>query len=180
MGVRVAVAMIAMGAVLTGCSGGGDAAVTLPTLTPSASPAAVTPSAVPSAATPATAQGAAAFARYFYMQIERAFAQRDPSLVAALSDASCQTCNNYIRSVTTLRDEHQRIEGKLVFTILLAEAPATDGKTARVDVIWSTPANKRYDSAGRLIHSQGPLSRVEETLELRRAGDSWMVQRVVA
>lgn len=165
---------------VTGCSGGSDKTVTLPTLTPSETAASASPSAVPSAAIAATPQGAAAFARYFYQQIEQAFAKQDPSLIAALSDASCQTCNNYIRSVTTLRDERQRIEGKLVFTILLAEAPATDGKTARVDVIWSTPANKRYDSAGRLIHSQEPLSRVEETLELRRAGHSWMVQQVVA
>lgn len=157
-------------ALLAGC---GD-----PTTTPRALPK-ITTSAVPVAVVgDATPQGAADFARHFFAQITKAFATADPTLVSALSRPGCTTCDAYVASLTKLRDNRERVS-PVSFTVHFAEAPATDGKTARVDVQYSVPASKRYDAAGRVIYTERASVRVNATVKLLRLGSSWRVVEVL-
>lgn len=162
-----------------GCSDdGGAAGPTLPPLTesPSASPSprAV---AVPSEATAATPEGAAEFARFFYAQVARGFQAADPSLVDAISGDDCATCNNYIESITAVRDEKLRAEGG-DFELYLAVSPALEGDTATVDVGWNFASVRYFDASGNLVQEGPAMSGVEESVTLRRESDTWIVQDI--
>ena len=91
---------------VAGCSGSGsDQPKVLPpvpsatvavTATPTTTAA---PVVVPSAAVPATPQGAAAFVRFFYGELNGAFQDGHDERIRRLSDRLCATCNNYANAV---------------------------------------------------------------------------------
>lgn len=170
---------VSLALALTGCSSSGAEPRTLPTL------ASGSPSLLPvkSTASPAVAshtpEGAVAFARYWYGQVELAYGRRDPSLVVRLSAPGCVTCDRYVKSITRARANDERVEG-LSFRITFAEAPALSGNSARVDVIYDAPATHRYDSAGHEIHSQPSVKGFKEQLELILVNGSWLVAQDAA
>jgi hypothetical protein len=125
----------------------------------------------------ATPAGAADFARSFYGQIEQAFDRKDPSLVAVLSAPRCSVCKRFTDSITELRDEHQRLT-PVRFAIRFAVAPATDGRTARVEVQYDFSGSRRYDAAGRLLVEEKPAQRRTVTVSLVRLGGSWRVAAI--
>ena len=148
---------------------------TLPSLSPSLTSTESRPGPQRSPTLLPTSQSASAFARTFYKAVEMGFSQRDPALVAKISLPTCKVCNRYIASIVTLRDEKQVVRGHLAFKIALAEAPATDGRTARVDVIWSTTAVRRYSATGTLLLNQKPLIGIQETMLLKFRAGHWFV-----
>lgn len=167
MPVRRNAAFVVLLTLIAGCgSGASSHPRALPKLGPSA--VAVAP------AKEATAAGAVAFARLFYASITEAFATADPTLVSSLSEPTCRTCALYIATLTKLRDRHERTT-PVTFTLHFAVAPATDGKTARVEVQYDVPASTRYDAAGRVIYREQASVRVNETVTLVRHGTSWLV-----
>lgn len=163
-------------AALVACSGGGGKAVVLPKISAS-SPASASPDPVPTAAKAPTPEGAAAFARFFYARVTEAFAAKDPSLLAVLSEPGCKTCQRYLASLTRLRDRNERVT-PVVFQILFAEAPSNNGMTARVDVQYNAPATTRYDSSGRVIYQEKAAARVNETVELVRRAGAWKIAEI--
>lgn len=144
-----------------------------PTPSPSASP---TVSAVPTAAQAATPEGAAAFARFWYAEIERAFVERDPEIVRRLSAPGCAACSRFVASLTNLRDNNERTEG-VVYMIVAAEAQAISGNTTRVAVVYNGPPTVRYDASGQVIRREPAATMVAEELGLIRSGESWLVTR---
>ena len=170
--------LLSLALVLAGCGGGADEPRVLPTL--DASVPAVSPSAavtVPSAAAGATPEAAAEFARYVYEQIERAFATRDPKLVEAVSMPTCESCRNFVASITEVRDSNGRVDGYRI-SVRAAIAPPTDGSTARVDVIRDSTGGTFLDSAGRVLERQPPLRGIEEQMDLIRVDGKWSVSAI--
>lgn len=157
---------------LTGC---GDSTADEPRVLPSLS---VAPSASPSPAPiptgPAAAHDAAEFVKFFYAEISRGFAERDPEIVSTLSLPTCKTCKLYVDSIASVRDNDQRSEGG-DFEITFAVAPADTGATARVDVGFDFEAAVLYDSAGQVIERTPAKTGIEEQVELTRVGSSWRV-----
>jgi hypothetical protein len=175
-GVVFAAAALTVTAGVVGCGGSAGSPQALPSLSPAAS-ASPPPSPVPTGVQAPTAQGAAEFVRFFYGQIERGFAVRDPQLVAALSLPSCTACGNYIRSMTKLRANNERAEGFKI-TLKSAVAPADTGRQARVDVSWSYPGATRYDASGKVIRREPATRGIEEQVDLVRVGDEWRVTEI--
>ena len=162
---------------LAGCSSSSaDTPQALPSLSASPSPSAV-PSAVPTGKDAPTPEGAAAFVRFFYSEISRGFAERDPSIVSRLSAPTCKTCKLYVDSIAEIRDKNQRSEGG-DFTITFAVAPADAGASPRVDVGWDFAAAVLYDASGKVIERDPPMKGVEEEVQLMRVGQSWRVATV--
>jgi len=172
MGVRRKAALLVL---LTAACGQPVAPQSLPRLAGTTSaPTAVTAA---SGAAVAGPQSAIAFTRFFFAEITAAFAERDPARVAALSQPGCKTCRLYLASLTQLRDKHQRAT-PVTFDIRFAEAPATDGGTARVDVQLDVPASTWFDAQGRVVYSERASVGVLQTVELARADGSWKVAEI--
>ena len=125
-----------------------------------------------------TAQGASEFVRFFYSQIETAFQERDPSLLSTLSAPTCESCQQYVSSLTKLRDNNERVDGFRV-SVLSVVSPALDAPTtARVDVIWSYEGAKRFDATGRQIREEPATRGIEELVDLTRTGGVWRVAEI--
>lgn len=60
---------------------------------------------IPAAARPETMDGAAAYAAFFFDQLNRASVAGDPDLLNGLSSPSCKTCNSMIASLRDLKDD---------------------------------------------------------------------------
>lgn len=164
------------GALVAGCSSEAEEPEALPSVTsaPSASP---TPAAaaVPPAAQEATPQGAGAFARFFYAEVERAWAEADPEIIRRLSAPGCESCQLFIDSITNLREDGGRIT-PVTYEIKAAEAPALTGDEARVTVIYDSPAIQRFDGAGNLLREEPAVTNFEEELRLVRGDGGWLVR----
>jgi hypothetical protein len=178
MGLRAVASVVALTAALVGCAREPQAPSTLPSLTAAPSP---TPSATPtpSAISAATPEGAVEFARYFYGQVELAYARKDPELVSRLSADGCSACERFVASISRLRDRNERTEG-LIYDISFAQAPATDGTKARVDVIYSGPEVIRYDSHGQVVNREPAAVNAEEQVNLVRSpAGGWLVAEIL-
>ncbi len=140
------VAAVAVGLmVVSGCSGGSDPGPsTLPTLSPTPS-ATVTVAPVPPAATALTPQGADAFVRYFFDQMNIAFRTSNASLIDALSTPACITCNNYERALTAADKAGHFLSGP-TFAVTAVAAASPNGKGTTVDVVGKIPARDSIDS----------------------------------
>jgi hypothetical protein len=177
----LALTLAATAAVVSACGGSSSGPRTAPPV--STSPASVsspTPAAaaVPAAAKAATSTGAEAFARFFYTQVVRAFAAKNPALIASISAPGCTACESYIRSLTKLRDNNERVE-HFSIKVISVVAPAVTGASARADVSWSQPdVAVRYDASGKEIFRDGPYRRVDTQLNLLRQGDGWLVSEI--
>ncbi len=175
-GVRVQATGLVAGLVvlLSGCTGSEGG----PRVLPSASvPPSASASPAPTGINAPTAQGASEFVRFFYAEISRGFAERDPAIVSRLSLPTCKTCKLYVDSITQIRLKDQRPVGG-DFTITFAVAPADSGARARVNVGFDFAAYVLYDATGKVVEREKAQANVEEQVELRREGDVWRVATV--
>lgn len=157
---------------LTGC------AEAQPSRLPSLAPlAAVTTAPVPAAAEAATPAGAVEFVRFWYAEITRAWAERDPAIVARLSAPGCEVCQRYIASMTEARAKGHTVTG-VVFTLRVVEAQGLDAQRTRVTVVYDGPRTRRVDAQGRQIRSEPAVQGAQETVHLARHGTSWRVESV--
>jgi hypothetical protein len=177
-------ACLLVSVVLSGCADDEPGPTALPSVSPgaSASPsvtAAPGPVAVPVAAQAATPKGAAEFARFFYAEVERAYEERDPEIVARLGAPGCEACGRFVASLTSSRDNDERVEGA-VYEITFAEAPEVVNDRTVVAVIYDGPEAVRYSAEGAVIDREPAVAGFEEELLLVRSGLSWLVEEVRA
>jgi hypothetical protein len=158
---------------LTACGDSSAEPRVLPSLSAPASP-----SASPIPTGPAAAHDAAEFARFVYAEIERAFIERDPAIVEAISTPQCESCRRFIDSIAGLRDSNGRVEGYRI-TVRTAVAPADSGTTARVDVIRDSTASVEYDAAGKVVSREPGYRGIEEQMDLVRQGATWRVTSII-
>lgn len=179
MWLRAVACVVALTAALAACASEPRVPSTLPSLSaaPSSSPS-PSPSPTPSAISAATPEGASAFARHWYAEVQAAFATRDPERLRALSAPGCRACDQFVRSVTRLRDENERVDDYRI-EVIAAEAPAlADQSTVEVTVVYNTNGATRYDAGGNVIRRDPAREFVEQILVLTRAGASWKVAEV--
>ena len=174
--------VVALVLAVAGCSGpGSDKPKVLPpvpsaTVVASASPTVSTaPVVVPSAAVPATPQGAAAFVRFFYGELNGAFQDGHDERIRVLSDPTCGTCNVLADAVQSGRRADQKVIG-LSFLAQSVEAATVQHGAILVTVLGLVPKRRFSDhgtvtmlpGAGRFIHS----------VTLTRKNASWQVRGI--
>ena len=161
-------------ALVGGCSARDARPVSLPRVASSSS---VVAEGVPAAAAAATPSGAAAFTRFWYSEITRAWAARDPDIIRGLSAPGCEVCDRYISSMTGARQRNEHVEG-VVFTLRLVESQAIEQGVARVSVIYDEPARRALDAAGKVVLREPAFHGRQQTVTLIRSGASWRVKDV--
>ena len=174
---RAAWLLIALG--LAGCTSSDPAPATLPTLGATSSPTAVPavtgpPVVVPAGTAAATADGAVAFARFFYAQVEGAYTRHDASLVRRYSLPTCVACARWATDVEATRTAGQRVTG-VVFDITAATAPQPTGAAVTVRVTYTSPSSHRYDRSGKQVASTLARPGAVELLALQRVQGAWKV-----
>ena len=162
---------------LTGCNGGGDdngPPTTLPPVTPAASPTEAAGD-VPSEATEATPEGAAAFVRAFYEQLEAAYAARDANSLQAYVSPECETCARLLDAIRRLQAESASVEGYSIQVVDVA-VPG-DAGSERVDAVAVLNVSEfvRVDSAGAETTRQPARENAAQELVLVRSGASWLI-----
>lgn len=178
MRARLATGLLALSLGAAACSGGGGE-VTAPTLppiteTPSASP---TAEPVPPAATEATPEGAAAFVRLWFEELNNAARSGETAGVAKLSDPDCATCSNFIQSIASLYDAGGRIQGG-EFSVTAVETQPLDEVTgeARVLVVYDVMPTQQVGAQGEVLLDVEALTGEAGDLVLGRRGDSWTMR----
>lgn len=167
------VLLAALGLLTTACSDN-KKPQTLPSLTPTPT-ATAAPVAIPSAATPATAQGADAFVRFFFTQLNAAFSDSNAGLLSGLIDPACGTCANYVRALRA--DPAQVIQGPSFSVATVAAAPVESGGSY-VEVVGTIPARKLVDRAGRVIRELPAEGRFHFTVAALRTSNGWVVRAI--
>lgn len=166
----------------SGCSDDGGASPTLPpitaslTVSASATPSPTASATLSAAPFPNTPQGAAAFARVVYAEIDRAYASRNEEILRAIFEPGCTACNNYIGTIERMKEDSLTFTGG-TSVVLSAETPG--GQTGLVTV--STRSDYKgiifRDPAGKVVASE-PAGEVQDQMTLRRVGDSWTVAQI--
>lgn len=177
MNARVLGAALLAVTLSAGCSEEAEVPRSLPAVSAAPSPVASALPSVPPSAQAQTPQAAAAFARFFYAEVERAYREKDPAIVARLSAPGCSACDRFVKSLTALRDEGETVT-PVSYDIIAAEAPGFSGPEARVDVIYNSPEITRRDRAGKVIATEPDVKNFQEQLTLTRAGNEWLVKAV--
>jgi predicted lipid-binding transport protein (Tim44 family) len=173
----LALTLAATAAVVSACGGSSGEPRTAPPV--STSPAsASTPSPEATGIDAPGPQGAAAFARFFYAQIQRAFETGDVSVLQKYSRSECETCQNFISSVNGTRAAGGRVEGYKI-TVLTAVAPADTGATARVDIVRNSTESIEYDKHGKVVDRAAGHKGIEEQMNLVRVNNSWQVSKMI-
>lgn len=139
--------------VVAGCSGPGSAKPkVLPPVPSATAVASVSPTAsampvvVPSAAVPATPQGAAAFVRFFYGELNGAFQDGHDERIRVLSDPACGTCNVLADAVRSGRWADQKVIG-ISFQAQSVEAATEQHGATLVTVLGLVP-KRRFSDRG--------------------------------
>ena len=167
----------ALGLLASGCAGGSDAKpTTLPSLT--ATPSASTSAAViPTPARAHTPQGAAAFVRFYFVQVNKAFTTADPGSLAALSDPECSSCRNYIATAEKFRSDGRHIRGVAV-RVISAEAPPEESGFIAVDAFLDAPSRDIVTFDGTLIEHLPPDPTYHRTVFVKMVSSGWTVRAV--
>ena len=174
--------LVGLTLVLSGCSGStsDQPKVLPPVVTPSASPsvastASPVPVVVPSAAAAATPQGAAAFVRFFFDEVNGAFQDGRSERIRVLADASCATCNNFANAVRAAEKTDSRIVGTS-FASLEVESEPPKGGLAHVTVAGTIPARQSKDRG--VVSTLPALGRFIYSVEIQRNGDGWLIREI--
>ncbi len=151
-----------------------DKAGKLPTPTnpASASPSAATPS------YPPTAEGAADFVRSYYTYVDLAFDTGKTQQLRAASAPECEACLRLASSAEAIYGHGGRVEG-VGYTIKFAVSPAVSGPEAMVDVGYAVGDSREFDKDGHVVDTTPGLSDGQQSVTLRRVGDSWKVTKIV-
>lgn len=139
----------------------------------SAPPTAPTsPFVVPSEAAAATPQGAAAFVRFFYDQVNMALEDGNATRIRIRSDARCGTCADYAHTVEPGVKIRYFIIGPSFATSNIGAGRAVDGR-ALVTVIGTLPGRRVSDrGVVTTLKADGPF---QSTVVVERHGQHWLV-----
>lgn len=173
---RQAALLLSALALASACTGSTGKPQVLPSLTATQSPTA-TPVVVPSAATVHDSFGAAAFVRFYYAQLNRAYSTADAAPLAGLADPACGTCRSYSEAMSDLRRKGQRIEGDSI-RIVSAEAPPEANGYVAVDLFFVVPARKVVSTSGQVLESLPQSRQLHKTVYVMHVTSGWLVRAV--
>lgn len=121
--------------------------------------------------------GAEAFARYWYAELNAAYDSMKTDRLAAVSQPSCQTCQNYIESIDRAKREGERYEGGEVTIMQTVPAPP-DNEVLSVLVNYNANEGKAYDRDNHLILNAPARTNAAVDFQAKRAGDHWVAAEV--
>ena len=167
---------------VAGCSGSGSdqpkVLPPVPSATVAVSPtptATAAPVVVPSAAVPATPQGAAAFVRFFYGELNAAFQDGQGRRIRALSNPICAACNKFASDIDLGAGHGKKIIGT-TFDALKIEASAQKNNFSSVTVLGTVPTRQRVvNGVITVLPASGPF---QTTVTLQRRQGHWLVVEI--
>ena len=187
--VRRAVVVSAAAAVVVavaGCTGSSSPAPTgtstwpggstTTTSTPSTTTSSSTTTATSDLATrfPKTKAGAEGFVKYLFAVLNAANLRPDPSGVEPLVDQrSCSDCEHWVSSLKLMVGQHERFVGDFVVAQDIKAVDLTESTVVLVTQVI-TPAGKRVDAQGRVVHVRESLGPFRYDLRLEFRGH-WIV-----
>lgn len=133
---------------------------------------------VPTAARANTAQGATAFVRYWYEQLNLAYATLDADALDNLSDPTCQSCRGYIKNIRSIAAARQEARG-VEFEVLAAEAPPLDDQIPLVSVLYRVSPYTIVSTDGQIVDESDGDDRLVADVQLKRQDDGWTTLRVI-
>ena len=142
---------------------------------PTATPAAVLKPKIADEATPA---GAEAFARYWMLVADAAFASLNPAALERLSGPRCATCMSYIASIRESGDNGERYEGGKI-TVKSAAATPLSARSSSVLLTYDVTVLRVYDRSGQLIDTVPEKRRAILNFELQRQGSGWFAKQLL-
>lgn len=105
---------------------------------------------IPAAARPETIEGAAAYTKYYFSQLNAAFKTGDPSILLGLSSAACKTCAALSNGVADVAKAGRHYGGDLT-DVNYASATEFSATTRRVLVDLNQRAVPVLDRSGRAV-----------------------------
>jgi hypothetical protein len=183
MSARLLPVLVAMTVAASGCAGGEEpemTAVPLPTVTASPSPEVtetLSSAEVPAEAAAETPEGAASFIRFFFSQLEVAYAIANPDLVASLSAPGCVTCDNYVGSLTALREDAGSVRDYSI-RVESVEPSGVDEETLTAVVTLNIGEYVRRDAENRVTGREESALGVVQDVRLVLAEDNWLVGEI--
>ena len=159
---------------LGGCSGI-LAVDPTPSPTPSATPS---PSySVPAEARAHTPEGAAAFARFYYQQLNRSYTQPAAHLLPPLGASTCEACASYNEFTKGLVDRGERVDPAPVEMVKVIVKKGSTSDRAIVEVQMRQVAAKVLDAKNAVVTTQEPKE-YSVVLEILWEGDRWVLGSV--
>jgi hypothetical protein len=190
--VAAAVSAFVLTGALVGCSGDEREPSTLPPLpsakAPSAPPSA--PTSTPGALSPASAEplpseaqaptpaGAAAFARYFFEQVNAAYTLGRPELIANLSDDGCGSCASVAKDVARLVGVGHSVDGQRYKLSVAEAAPADAEGRVVVDFRFDADPYIERDARKRIVREFPSEPSQDGQVALAQQGGQWLVQAI--
>ena len=170
--------MVVLGLLVSACSGGDPQPRALPTLATASRTPAPTLAALPEAAKAKTPQGADAFVRYFFSQLNVAFSTSDASIIKALQNGECATCDNYQGALEAARSAGHFLKGNSFEVRDVAAAPLQPlGTTA--EVFGAVPPRSQVDARGVVLKELPAGSDFHLVAVLKHGPHGWLVSGLV-
>jgi hypothetical protein len=163
---------------LAACASSGSGAAPPPpaVVTPSTqTPAQSAPPPVPAPNTPATAEGAIAFIKAYYAEMNHALYTNELSLLSAYSQPSCP-CRKLVGQITDhrLKNQHWTSHAREIDSF---SVDLIDSVHAEVSVHSHWPATRLVDNRGKVIDSDPGHSAVEKFV-LDFSSSNWHISIV--
>jgi len=167
-----AAVVVSLALVVGGCSEDEPKPSTLPPA-PTASASAAQLEPAPQEAAADTPAGAAAFADFFFEELNRAYAERRPEIVTGLATDACKSCAATAADIQRLRDADHTVAGRR-YILSSSEAPPADpdGKTL-VDFRFTTDPYVEVDSSGKVAQEFPEEPTQDGQILLTRVAGAW-------
>jgi hypothetical protein len=172
---RSTTALLACVVLVAACSGNSKPQV-LPTLRPTPS-ATVAPVAIPSPARVRSPQGAEAFIRFFFVQLNQAFASSNADLIKAHSNSECGTCRTYEAALTASKRDGHFIRGDS-FGVSNVAVPPLQSLGTIAEVSGRTPARTVVDAAGATVEVLKDDGAFHLQVAVKWSGQRWVVSGI--
>lgn len=177
---RVLAGALAVGSALTACSGADEQpAPTLPPVTKDATPTR-SAQAVPTEATAQTPEGAAEFAQFYAEAVAQAYLTRDSSTLERLSDAACEACRGYIRTVRALIASDATVGPSYKIAVMDAVSSSSTpaAGATQVTVTFSQGEFVVTSTSGQELAREPARDRIVQDFTLSRTDKGWKVLEV--
>ena len=141
--------------VTTTATSGSSTATTTTTATATATPSATTaptaayPADVPAEARANTPDGAKAFAKHYFAQINKAFTTPLTGLLPPLSTNTCKSCANYEDGARDLVQNNQRYDRLPLVLLETVIPPEGEEGATLIDVVFRQEPARLVDSSGK-------------------------------
>lgn len=149
-----------------------------PTPSATATPTPTTLATVPAAARPVTPQGAAAFVKFFFQQVDRAFKLPDSTVLLRWSTSNCKTCSNFAGAAVRLQKDKTHLAEDAILVRSAEAAPVEAGRSL-VDVYADFPITREVDGRGHLVRTSQPQPRHHFTVVVQNIHGGWITRAVI-